>query len=289
MTLANNPKKIAFIGGGNMAGAIIEGLLKQGVTPSDMLVVDHHSPTRERWQAKGLATCESCDEMIQIHAVWMLAVKPQQLAEVAHQAKPFLSANTLVVSVAAGINLPTLARWFGSAKAPWPKIVRAMPNTPALVKMGMTGLVASADVTTSERQTVEDILSAVGQIVWVESDDMIDAVTALSGSGPAYVFRFIEALTQGAEQLGLTATQARQMALATLAGATELAAQSEESPATLRERVTSKGGTTAAALDVLQANGFHEAIVQAMRAAYERAGELSQSLGADNDDIKTEH
>lgn len=281
MTLVDHPTKIAFIGGGNMAGAIIEGLLTQGVAPTDLLVVDHHGPTCERWQSKGLSTSQNCDGALGANDVWMLAVKPQQLAEVAAQAKPFLNDTTLVVSVAAGINLPTLGRWLGSASTPWPQIVRAMPNTPALVKMGMTGLVASAGVSASQRQTVEDILSAVGQVAWVENDAMIDAVTALSGSGPAYVFRFIEALTQGAKQLGLTAAQARQMALATLAGATELAAQSDEPPETLRERVTSKGGTTAAALDVLQANGFYEAVGQAMRAAYERAGELSQSLGED--------
>jgi len=282
MTIVDHRIKMAFIGGGNMAGAIIEGLLKQGVVPADMHVVDQHVPTTERWQARGLSVSQSCDGALAHSEVWLLAVKPQQLAEVVAMAKPFLSESTLVVSVAAGINLSTLGRWLGDTEAPFTKLVRAMPNTPALVQKGMTGLAASTGVSASNKQTVEAILSAVGQVAWVESDAMIDAVTALSGSGPAYVFRFIEALIAGGEQLGLTPSQAKQMALATLSGATELAAQSDEPLAVLRERVTSKGGTTAAALHVLDEEGFVQTITQAMQAAYDRAGALSQLLGQDD-------
>jgi pyrroline-5-carboxylate reductase len=279
MTDSNRQPTIAFIGGGNMAGAIIEGMLKEGTDPATLSVIDHHAPTVERWRAKGIASTLACDSSLQLADVWVLAVKPQQLHEVVLQAKAFLRADTLVVSIAAGIDLSTLSRWFGSETAPFTQVVRAMPNTPALVQKGMTGLVATEAVSAAQRQTVTRILSTVSEVLWVASDDLIDAVTALSGSGPAYVFRFIEALIAGGEKLGLTAAQAKQMALATLAGATALAADSPETPAVLRERVTSKGGTTAAALDVLQAKGFHDAVESAMKAAYERAGELSKELG----------
>lgn len=279
MTDSNPPPRIAFIGGGNMAGAIIDGMLKRGNDAASLSVVDHHKPTLERWREKGLACAQTCDSSLRDFDVWMLAVKPQQLAEVVAQARPFLGPNTLVVSIAAGIDLPTLSKWLGTAYEPFMRVVRAMPNTPALVQKGMTGLAATEAVSPAQRQTVTSILSTVSEVVWVETDEMIDAVTALSGSGPAYVFRFLEALIAGGEQLGLTPAQAKQMALATLAGATALAAESPDTPAVLRERVTSKGGTTAAALEVLNARGFHEAVGLAMKAAYERAGELSEILG----------
>jgi len=271
--------KIAFIGGGNMAGALIEGLLRQGIASHDLHVVEVHPETRTRWQEKGISTSASCNETLTGYGLWVLAVKPQQLAEVVSQAKPHLDSDTAVLSIAAGISLPTLAQWLGSPTLPWPQVVRAMPNTPALVEKGITGLVATASLTDSSRQLVERVLSAVSEIVWVESDEMIDAVTALSGSGPAYVFRFLEALVAGGESLGLNHEQAKKLALATLAGATELARQSNETPSTLRERVTSKGGTTEAALKVMEAGGFHSTMVQALKAAYDRAGELSREFG----------
>ena len=283
MTMVDQHIKMAFIGGGNMAGAIMEGLLKQGVPAADLHVVDQHAPTLERWQAKGLSVSQSCDAILAESRVWVLAVKPQQLAEVVAQCKPFLSTAPVVVSVAAGIGLATLGRWLGDTNKPYAKLVRAMPNTPALVQRGMTGLVASETLSANDKQLVQELLSAIGQVVWVESDTKIDAVTALSGSGPAYVFRFIEALIEGGERLGLTPSQAKQMALATLSGATELAAQAEEPISVLRERVTSKGGTTAAALQVLENEGFAPTISQAMQAAYDRAGTLSQTLDQDGD------
>lgn len=286
MTIFDQHTKMAFIGGGNMAGAIIEGLLKQGMPPTDLHVVDQHEPTLEGWRAKGLSVSPLCDATLSQCQVWVLAVKPQQLAAVVAQAKPFLSATPLILSVAAGIRLATLGRWLGETGKPYSKLVRAMPNTPALVQKGMTGLAASQGVSSSDKQWVQTILSAVGEVVWVKSDTEIDAVTALSGSGPAYVFRFIEALVEAGEGLGLTPAQAKQMALATVSGATELAARSDEPLSVLRERVTSKGGTTAAALQVLEQEGFVKTITQAMHAAYDRAGELSQTLDQDDDDDK---
>ena len=271
--------KIAFLGGGNMAAALIEGLLRQGLPANNLHVVELNDETRHRWHNRGLSTAAACHEALTGFGVWVLAVKPQQLAEVVRSAKPFLDPETLVLSIAAGIPLPTLSAWLGSTQSPWPQVVRAMPNTPALVDRGITGLVATPAITPRHRQQVAQVLLAVSEIVWVDSDEMIDAITALSGSGPAYVFRFLEALVAGGEALGLTHEQSRQLALATLAGATELARQSSDTPAMLRERVTSKGGTTEAALKVMDAGGFDGMIKQALQAAYDRAGELSRDYG----------
>ena len=271
--------KIAFIGGGNMAAALIEGLLRGATRAPDLHVVEVNEQARHRWHERGLSTSASCSDTLSTASLWVLAVKPQQLKDVVMQAKPYLVKQTLVLSIAAGVSLQTLCHWLGSPASPWPQVIRAMPNTPALVDKGITGLVASKGVTAAHRELVQAVLSAVSELVWVQNDDQIDAITALSGSGPAYVFRFLEALVAGGQALGLTHDQARQLALATLAGATELAAQSPDSLATLRERVTSKGGTTEAALKVMQEGAFFETVGNAMRAAYERAGELSVSLG----------
>ena len=269
---------IAFIGGGNMAGALIEGLLKRGLPAKHLHVIDIHADTRAKWRERGLSVASEADTALSAYPVWVLAVKPQQLGDVTAELKVFLQPQTVAVSIAAGISLATLAAWLGSDTKPWPLVVRAMPNTPALVEKGMTGLVAGKAVSTEHRDQVQQILASVGDVVWVESDQMIDAVTAVSGSGPAYVFRFIEAMMAGAKHLGLDEMQAKRLTLATLAGATELATQSADPVSTLRARVTSKGGTTAAALDVLENQQFEQIIGAAMQAAYDRAGELSHEL-----------
>jgi pyrroline-5-carboxylate reductase len=276
---------IAFLGGGNMAGALIEGLLKRGVPPGHLHVVDINGDTRARWRARGLSVSAEPDELLSRYHVWVLAVKPQQLADVVKQAKPHLAQETVVLSIAAGISLLSLSHWLGTRLEPWPFVVRAMPNTPALVEKGMTGLAAGAALGVEHRQHVQNILSAVGDVVWVQSDDMIDAVTAVSGSGPAYVFRFIEAMMAAAQDLGLDDVQAKQLTLATLAGATELAAQSAEPISTLRERVTSKGGTTQAALTVMEQGEFGPTLERAIKAAYERAGQLSREFGAQSPEV----
>lgn len=265
-----------------MAGALIEGLLKRGVPAGDLHVIDVSESIRDKWQSKGLSVSCEPDTSLSTHRIWVLAVKPQQLENVAMSLRPFLTDDTLVVSIAAGISLQTLSKWLGEGAKPWHRVVRAMPNTPALVEKGVTGLVASSGVAVSDQQNVQNLLTAVGEVVWVESDQMIDAITALSGSGPAYVFRFIEAMVQGGLALGLDEIQAKQLTLATLFGATELAAQSTEPVSVLRERVTSKGGTTQAALDVLDQHAFVDTVSLAMRAAFERAGELSKTLGGEN-------
>jgi pyrroline-5-carboxylate reductase len=202
------------------------------------------------------------------------------MKDVVLQCKPWMTPDTLVISIAAGISIASLAHWLGSPTAPFNNIVRCMPNTPALVGAGVTGLAAPLGLSTENKMRATNLLAAVGQTVWVKDDAAIDAVTALSGSGPAYVFLFLEALIQGGEALGLTADQAKELAMATLAGATKLAGDSPETPSTLRERVTSKGGTTAAALSVLQESHFVDIVGRAMNAADRRASELSKEFGS---------
>jgi pyrroline-5-carboxylate reductase len=202
------------------------------------------------------------------------------MKEVVLQCKPWMTNETLIISIAAGISISSLANWCGSPHAPYQNIVRCMPNTPALVGAGVTGLASPAGLSPDDHAIATALLSAVGKAVWVNDDAAIDAVTALSGSGPAYVFLFLEALVKGGEALGLTANQAQELALATLAGATKLAISSADSPATLRERVTSKGGTTAAALAIFKESHFVDIVSQAMRAADLRAAELSKEFGS---------
>jgi len=271
---------VAFIGGGNMANALISGLLSQECPNENMHVIEVADALRTQWANRGISTSAGPDASLQGHRVWIFAVKPQQMKEVVLQCKPWISADTLIISIAAGISIASLATWCGSPRSPYQNIVRCMPNTPALVGAGVTGLAAPAGLSSDDRVTATGLLSAVGQVVWVNDDAAIDAVTALSGSGPAYVFLFLEALVKGGEALGLTASQAKELALATLAGATKLAIDSPDSPATLRERVTSKGGTTAAALTVFQDSHFVEIVGQAMNAADRRAAELSKEFGA---------
>jgi pyrroline-5-carboxylate reductase len=226
-----------------------------------------------------MSTSTSPDTHLRDQQVWIFAVKPQQMKEVVLQCKPWMTPDTLVISIAAGISIASLAKWLGSPDAPFNNIVRCMPNTPALVGAGVTGLAAPSVLSAENKLRATNLLAAVGQTVWVKDDAAIDAVTALSGSGPAYVFLFLEALIKGGEALGLTTDQAKELAMATLAGATKLATDSHETPSILRERVTSKGGTTAAALSVFQESHFVEIVTRAMHAADRRAAELYKEFG----------
>lgn len=262
-----------------MAGALIEGLLGQGCEPSRLTVVEVSEAAQRKWIERGLQVLSQPSDALSQCDVWVLAVKPQQLQAVVLSARPFLQVGTLVISIAAGIALSSLSQWLGQEGAPWPSVIRAMPNTPALVGQGVTGLAAADGVGQNQRSMAQQILGSVGEVVWVRDDDQIDAVTALSGSGPAYVFRFIEGLMAGGQALGLDPQQARALALATVSGAATLAARSVDPVEVLRDKVTSKGGTTAAALDVMHTHQFHETVVQAMKAAYERAGQLSAEFG----------
>ena len=265
---------IAFIGGGNMASAIIGGLVHQGLPVSRIEIVEPWAEARERLQQQfGIAAQESPGPALARTQLVVWAVKPQTFRDAAAQARAH-TPHALHLSVAAGIRSDSIAQWLGSER-----IVRAMPNTPALVGKGMTGLFARPAVTAPERALVEAVVATTGDHVWLTQENHLDAVTALSGSGPAYVFYFLEAMQQAGAELGLTATQARRLAVGTFAGGTQLAADSPEPLATLRERVTSKGGTTYAALTAMEQAGVKAAFVQAMHAACARAKELGDEFG----------
>jgi pyrroline-5-carboxylate reductase len=266
--------KIAFIGGGNMAGALIGGLRRAGTDAADLLAVEIDAARRAQLQREfGIATAAAPDAALSAFDVLVLAVKPQQMKPACATLAPHVR-DQLVLSVAAGIRARDLARWLDTQA-----IVRAMPNTPALIGRGVSGLAALAAVSETQRDAAEKILRAVGAVVWFDDEAQLDAVTAVSGSGPAYVFYFIEALIDAGRELGFTEPQARTLALATFTGAAELAARSAEPVSVLRERVTSKGGTTAAALASLDKDGVDAAIVRAVAAAHRRAVELGDEFG----------
>lgn len=270
--------KIAFIGGGNMATALIAGLVKNLGAGAQVHVVDPNADAREKLAAQyGASTASSIDAAVGACDVIVLAVKPQQMREVAAMLAPQLAGGPLVLSIAAGIRSVDLSRWLGGYGA----IVRTMPNTPALIGMGITGMVATSGVTGAQRAAADSVMRAVGETVWLDDEALIDPVTAVSGSGPAYVFYFLEAMQAAAVEMGLSAEQGKALALATFAGAAELAAQSDELLEVLRQRVTSKGGTTHAAITSMEAAGVKPAIMAAMRAAAARGRELGEELGAD--------
>ena len=270
-----NKLKIAFIGGGNMANALIGGLIK-GLTSADHIhVIDLNQQSLTKLETDfGVTTALAIDaRLTQMDAI-ILAVKPQNLRDVVSQLAPHLQGQ-LLISIAAGIRASDIARWLNG----YEKIVRTMPNTPALIGKGVTGLYAMTGVSAAEKQMAEQIMQAVGQTTWLEQENLIDAVTAVSGSGPAYVFYFIEAMQQAAQELGLTAEQGTQLAIATFNGAAQLAMQATEPVSVLRERVTSKGGTTYAALSSMETAGVKSAIVTAIKAAAARGKELGDEFG----------
>lgn len=266
--------KIAFVGGGNMAGALVGGLLRAGHAPAEITVVEV-DPARcaHLRRELAIAAITAPDESLRAADVIVLAVKPQQMRQACLAARPHLGA-PLVVSVAAGTRAADIARWIGLDA-----IVRTMPNTPALIGRGIGGLVATAAVTAGQRKAAEAILRTAGDVLWFDDESQLDAVTAVSGSGPAYVFYFIEAVARAGIELGLDAAQARTLAVQTFVGAAHLAAESSEPLETLRARVTSKGGTTAAALAWLESNAVASRIVEAVHAAHRRAGELGDEYG----------
>jgi pyrroline-5-carboxylate reductase len=267
--------RIAFLGGGNMASALIGGLVAKGTDARSISVIEVSPAARERLGAKypvHIATAP--DAAMQRSDVLVLAVKPQD----AKAALASISVNTrLVISIAAGITLGALSRWLGGHR----KLVRCMPNTPALIGAGIAALYALPEVNAEERKKAETILGAVGEVVWVAEERLLDPVTAVSGSGPAYVFWFIEQLASAGEGLGLPAEVSRKLALHTVLGAAKLAAASGESPATLRKNVTSKGGTTEAALKVFDEEKLAERFRRALEAASRRGAELGRELGKD--------
>lgn len=273
--------KITFLGGGNMANALIGGLRKQGYSAAGIQVVEPLEANREQLTASfGVRCCPAIDRAALNCEALVLAVKPQQMkAALAPLTAEFQGSlqQQLVVSIAAGLKLDDISRWLGGYR----QLVRCMPNTPALVSAGITGLYADAAVGREGRDTADKILRAVGTTVWIDDEAQMDAVTAVSGSGPAYVFYFIEALQQGGMDLGLSAEAARQLAIETFVGAARLAEQSTEAISVLRERVTSKGGTTAAALDSFAASQIAAAIQRGVRAAADRGRVMGEEMGKD--------
>ena len=267
-----NPQAITFVGGGNMASALIGGLLKAGHAPDDIMVVEPFAAQRDKLVAAfGLAPLASADERLAASSLVVWAVKPQLFSEAAAPCAPFVG-QALQLSVMAGIRSDTLVAATGSQR-----VVRAMPNTPALIGHGIAGLFARPAVGAAERDAVERLFAPTGESLWVAQEDDLDAVTALSGSGPAYVFYFLEAMMSAGAQMGLDETQARRLAQATFAGAAALAMQSPLSPTALREQVTSKGGTTFAAITSLDHSGVKAAFVKALHAARLRAQELGRA------------
>jgi pyrroline-5-carboxylate reductase len=265
---------MAFIGGGNMASAIIGGLIRQGMRPDQFTVVEPFADTANKLHKDfGINALPAAGPELARADLVVWAVKPQVFSEAAAPVMPH-TRTALHLSVAAGIRTDSIGRWVGTDR-----VVRCMPNTPALVGQGITGLFACPSVTPADQTLVEQVIGTTGQFIWVQQESQLDAVTALSGSGPAYVFYFLEAMTEAGVGMGLSAEQAYQLAVATFSGASSLAAASSESPEVLRQRVTSKGGTTYAALTAMEAAGIKPAFVKAMQAAEQRARELGDEFG----------
>ncbi|KAB2325545.1 pyrroline-5-carboxylate reductase [Betaproteobacteria bacterium SCN1] len=266
--------KVSFIGGGNMAAAIIGGLVASGADPAGIEVVEINADARAALAARFGVVTHADLSQARLHGLVVLAIKPQSLPEVA-AALSTRMAGQLVLSIAAGVRVADLSRWLGGHD----RIVRAMPNTPALVRAGISGLYAAPGLTAEARSDAEAVLRAVGGVVWVEAETQLDAVTAISGSGPAYVFYCIEALEAAAVAQGLAPQIARQLALQTFFGAGKLALESGEEPALLRQRVTSRGGTTERGLAALDAGDVKAAFAAAAAAASRRSAELGDELG----------
>ena len=270
---------ITFIGGGNMATSLIGGLINDGYHASQIRATDP-LPTRRQQLSEqfGITTFEDNSEACAQAQVVVLAVKPQVMSVVVKPIGPTLAqTQPLVLSIAAGIREPDISRWLGYDAS----VVRTMPNTPALVSSGVTGMFANARVSDSERSAADAIMKAVGRTVWVQTEAEIDAVTAVSGSGPAYFFLLMELMAKTGEKLGLEPNAAQELALQTALGAARIAIEGEDSPATLRQKVTSPGGTTERALQIFQVGGMPQLVEDALTGARDRAQELADELGQD--------
>ena len=273
--------RLAFIGGGNMASAILGGLIRQGLAPQQVLVIEPFAETAAKLHKEfgvdvhaSAAPAGPASSFLAQADLVVWAVKPQIFKEAALQGRDH-TANAVHLSVAAGIRSDSIAHWLGTER-----IVRAMPNTPALIGRGMTALFARSAVTAAERGRVEQVVTTTGELLWVAEEQQLDTVTALSGSGPAYVFYFLEAMTEAGADMGLPREQAYQLAVGTFLGAAELARSSDEPPHILRERVTSKGGTTYAAITAMEEDQVKTHFMRALHAARDRAQTLGDEFGA---------
>ena len=275
MSVLDN-KKISFIGGGNMAQALISGLMSCGVKPNLITVSDPSSEAREQLAAKGLNTVDPTADakaaVIDADIV-VLAVKPQVMKAVVSSFADALD-NQLVISVAAGLSTELLSDMLGG----YGNIVRAMPNTPAMIQMGATGLYGTDDISTEQKQLASAVMEASGLVMWVDNEAHMHAVTAVSGSAPAYMFYIIESMVDGAVALGLDKEQASALAMQTMLGAAKMAMGSEDALSELRRKVTSPNGTTQAAIESMQANEIGRQIGEAMQACYDRSQALSEEM-----------
>jgi pyrroline-5-carboxylate reductase len=268
--------RIAFIGAGNMAASLIGGLRAQGVDAASIRASDPGAETRARISAEhGIETFEDNAQAIDGADLVLLAVKPQVMKSVCQALRASLEPGQLVISIAAGISCASLQRWLGEQQP----LVRCMPNTPSLLRQGVSGLYATAATTTQQREQAERLLSAVGSAFWLDTERQLDAVTAVSGSGPAYFFLLIEAMTEAGVKLGLSPEIAAQLSLGTALGAARMAVASDVDAAELRRRVTSPNGTTEAAIKAFQAGGFDALVQTALEAAARRSAELAEQLG----------
>ncbi|HCS43183.1 MAG TPA: pyrroline-5-carboxylate reductase [Pseudomonas sp.] len=267
--------RIAFIGAGNMAASLIGGLRAKGLDAGQIRASDPGAETRAKVNAEhGIDVFADNAEAIQGADVVVLAVKPQAMKAVCEAIRPTLQPHQLVVSIAAGITCASMNNWLGAQP-----VVRCMPNTPALLRQGVSGLFATAEVTAEQRQQAQELLSAVGIALWLNEEQQLDAVTAVSGSGPAYFFLLIEAMTAAGVKLGLPADIAAQLTLQTALGAAHMAVASDVDAAELRRRVTSPAGTTEAAIKSFQAGGFEALVEKALGAAAHRSAEMAEQLG----------
>lgn len=275
MSVLDN-KKISFIGGGNMAQALISGLISCGVNPELITVADPSTEIRQQIDAKGMNTVDPTTDpkaaVIDADVI-VLAVKPQVMKPVVGAFADALE-NQLVISVAAGLSTDLLSDMLGGYR----NIVRAMPNTPAMIQMGATGLYATADINDVQKQLATAVMEASGLVMWVDDETHMHAVTAVSGSAPAYVFYFIESMIDGAVALGLDKEQASALAMQTVLGAAKMAIGSDDEPAELRRKVTSPNGTTQAAIESMQGNEIGRQIAEAMKACYDRSDALSEEM-----------
>lgn len=265
-------KKISFIGGGNMAQALISGLLAKGILPEYITVSDPNPDNREQLQAKGINTIDSAKNPLDalMADVVVLAVKPQIMSTVLADFSQVLD-KQLIISVAAGLSTDSLIKMLNG----YQNIVRAMPNTPAMVQAGATGLYATDSIDEQEKQLATELMGASGLVIWVDDEEQLHAVTAVSGSAPAYFFYFIESVIQGGIDLGLSQEQASALAMQTALGAAKMSISSDDTPEQLRRKVMSPGGTTEAAVHSLQADKVNELIGKAMQACVKRSREMS--------------
>ncbi|MEH6666739.1 MULTISPECIES: pyrroline-5-carboxylate reductase [Psychrobacter] len=275
MSVLDN-KKISFIGGGNMAQALISGLVGCGIKPNLITVADPSSDAREQLAAKGLNTVDPMADpksaVIGADIV-VLAVKPQMMKVVVSAFADVLDTQ-LVISVAAGLSTDLLSNMLGG----YSNIVRAMPNTPSMIQMGATGLYGTDNISAEQKQLATAVMEASGLVMWVDDEEHMHAVTAVSGSAPAYMFYFIESMVDGAVALGLDKEQASALAMQTMLGAAKMAMNSDDAPAELRRKVTSPNGTTQAAVESMQANEIGRQISEAMQACYDRSQALSEEM-----------